>query len=87
MDLAIWRGDFPDAKGGDKGGFSFGKDYKALQQEWRMKGRDFLKCDLWYWQRLAELEPVFGKNFQIGDMDFDGNDAKFNAKQIREALQ
>lgn len=75
VELGLWRGAFPKSK-----------TAKEQTAQWKEKPRDFLKCDLWYWQKIAGLEPLFGKKIQIGDMTFDGNSAAYNAKRIREAL-
>ena len=74
-ELNLWRGKFPNAT-----------TKEEQTKQWKDKPRDFLKCDLWFWQKIASLEPLVGKKIHIGDMSFDGNAAAYNAKRIREAL-
>lgn len=74
-ELNLWRGKFPNAT-----------TAKEQAKQWKAKPRDFLKCDLWYWQKVSKLEPLVGKQIKIGDMTFDGNSAAYNAKRIGEAL-
>lgn len=54
---------------------------------WSEMPEDLRRCDRWYWGKIADFEPVFGTQVEIGGRIYDGNDAEFNEEMITESLK
>jgi hypothetical protein len=74
--LREWRGKFPE-----------GDSEEQVEAQWRAKPRDLLLCEQWYWRRIAKLEPLWGNTIEIGDREYNCDDAEWNADRINNALK